>query len=287
MCFPTPLRLLILTFFATALTACAHVRGGAADDPELAALYEQDQADRRGVTEWDAATDRRDAERRQRARTLLDDGRARTGADFYHAAMVFQHGDDSADHRLAHELASRAEAMGHAPARWLAAASLDRWLRSTGQPQRYGTQYEEVDGRLYLQPIDTAAVTDSERRRAGVETVADIRARLARENGTAVGSLDPPPARTGEDGPRVELVGGLTALSRQVRYTDAARAAGVAGRIRIQLVVLADGSVGEAFVVDGLGHGLDEEALRVVRQARFTNPTGQAQEIRIALPVAP
>jgi len=43
--------------------------------------------------------------------------------------------------------------------------------------------------------IDTLAVTDAERRRAGVETLDGIRARLARVNGTAEGSLEPAPER--------------------------------------------------------------------------------------------
>nr|WP_240978687.1 energy transducer TonB [Longimicrobium terrae] len=178
--------------------------------------------------------------------------------------------------------------MGNDRARWLAAASLDRWLLSTGQPQRYGTQYLEQGGRTYLQPIDSTAVTDEERRRAGVETLDGIRARLARVNGTAEGSLAPPPARAeADEGPRVELVGTVADLARQVRYPEAARAAGITGRVRVQLTVQPDGTVGEIFVVDGLGHGVDEEVLRVMRAARFTNLTGEPHEIRMVIPVAP
>jgi TonB family protein len=283
---PAPRSVVLASVLLLALGGCAAAgRGGSPDDPELATLYEQDQADRRG-TDW-TGVDRRDAERRQRAREILDAGRARTGADFYHAAMVFQHGSDSADFRRAHELASRAERMGHAPARWLAAASLDRWLLSTGQPQRYGTQFNEVDGRTWLSPMDTLALTDAERSRAGARTLDQTRAYLARVNGTAEGSLEPMPAQPERERPGVALVGTLDELARQVRYPDAARAAGVAGRIRIQLTVQPDGTVGEAFVVDGLGHGLDEEALRVIRGARFTNASGEPHEIRVALPVAP
>jgi TonB family protein len=56
------------------------------------------------------------------------------------------------------------------------------------------------------------------------------------------------------------------------------------GDVKVQLVVQPDGTVGEAFVVRGLGAGLNEEALRVVRQARFTNPSGEAAEIRLTIP---
>lgn len=280
------LALLAAVLSAGALSACATARGGPADNPQLARLYEQDQTDGEGRTVLGPEVDRRDAERRRQARALLDSARVRTPADYYHAAMVFQHGSDSTDFRMAHEMAVRAVELGSDRARWLVAASLDRWLLSTGQPQHYGTQYAEVDGRTYLQPIDSTAVTDEERVRARVETLDGIRARLARVNGTAEGSLAPPPART-EEGPRVELVGTVADLARQVRYPDAARAAGIAGQVRVQLAVQPDGTVGEAFIVDGLGHGLDEEVLRVVRAARFTNPAGVPHEIRILIPLAP
>jgi TonB family protein len=174
--------------------------------------------------------------------------------------------------------------MGHEPARWLAAAALDRHLLSTGEPQQYGTQFQIRDSTWYLSPIDTAAVSDAERRRAGARTLDEIRAYLARQNGTAMGSLVPPPKVEHAHEPTVELIGGLDKLVEQIEYPEAARAAGIEGRVRVQLVVLPDGSVGEAFVVEGLGHGLDEEALRVVRQARFVNHIGESWEIRLALP---
>jgi TonB family protein len=283
------LRLAILAaaFAAAAVSGCSVPRGAPADNPRLRELYEQDQADRRGTATLSPDVDRRDAERRRAVRFLLDAAQVRTAADHYHAAMIFQHGSDSTDHRLAHELAARAEAMGSEPARWLAAASLDRWLLSTGQPQRYGTQFVEAGGRTYLAVIDTLAVTDAERRRAGVETLDGIRARLARVNGMDEGSLAPPPAAEERHGPTVELVGTVEELARQVRYPEAARAAGISGTVRVQLVVQPDGTVAEAFVVDGLGDGLDEEVLRVVRLARFTNPTGEPHEIRLRIPVSP
>lgn len=275
---------------AALLAGCATAPAVVADNPRLAALYAADQQDRRATPDsaW-STVERNDAERRRELRAMLERGEVRTGADHYHAAMIFQHGSDSTAFRQAMELAREAERRGHAPARWLAAASLDRYLLSTGRPQHYGTQFMEGRGALYLLSIDTLAVTDAERRRAGARTLDEIRAYLAEKNGTASATLAPPPAEAAEPQHErtVELVGGLDALARQVRYPDAARAARVAGTVRVQLTVKPDGTVGEAFVVDGLGHGIDEEVLRVVRAARFVNYLGEPWEIRLAVPVAP
>lgn len=269
---------------AAVLGACA-LRPAVQDNPALAEMYAQDQADRRGVVAWGAQTDARDGERRRRVREMLSAGAIRTAADHYHAAMVLQHGDTPADFMRAHELARAAERMGSVPARWLAAATLDRSLLSQGQPQRYGTQFSDVGGVWYLLPMDTLAVSDAERRRAGARTLDETRAFLREKNGTAEVSLAPPPQPEHREGPTVELVGGMDALAARIVVPQAARTANVQGRVRVQLTVLADGSVGEAVVVDGLGHGVDEEALRVVRQARFVNHTGEPHEIRIAIPV--
>lgn len=56
----------------------------------------------------------------------------------------------------------------------------------------------------------------------------------------------------------------------QPAYTDQARAAGVEGKVRVQLVVDENGAVVEARVLAGLGHGLDEAALAAARSWTFS-----------------
>lgn len=53
-------------------------------------------------------------------------------------------------------------------------------------------------------------------------------------------------------------------------YTDAARTAGVEGRVRVELTVDETGRVTRVVVLQGLGHGLDEAALSAARNATFT-----------------
>lgn len=55
----------------------------------------------------------------------------------------------------------------------------------------------------------------------------------------------------------------------QPAYTDAARAAGIEGKIRVQLTVDETGKVIDAKALTSLGHGLDEAALAAARAATF------------------
>jgi hypothetical protein len=115
---------------------------------ELRELYEADQADRRFSSpptpeQW-AEVSARDRERQARVHELLRSDRLAAADDFYHAAMVLQHGEGSEDILLAHILAAAAGFRGHEKAQWLSAAALDRYLHRTEQPQRLGTQYVRV-----------------------------------------------------------------------------------------------------------------------------------------------
>jgi len=72
---------------------------------------------------------------------MLSRGDITTGSDLYEAAFVFQHGDTPADYLLAHVLALDALTKGFNRAKWLSAATLDRYLQLIGQAQVFGTQY--------------------------------------------------------------------------------------------------------------------------------------------------
>jgi len=52
-------------------------------------------------------------------------------------------------------------------------------------------------------------------------------------------------------------------------YSDQARAAGVEGKVRIQLTVDVSGTVTAVRVLQGLGYGLDEAAIQAAKSARF------------------
>ncbi len=112
-------------------------------------MYEADQADRKWETppteeQWEGVS-RRDEERRDRVLEIVRAGDLKAADDYYHAAMVLQHGKGSEDIMISHILATVAGFKGHDGGRWLSAASLDRYLHRTEAPQRLGTQYIRVE----------------------------------------------------------------------------------------------------------------------------------------------
>lgn len=153
---------------------------------DLAKLYQEDQADREGTlqaTQW-AEVGKRDAERRKRVVEIVTAGGAKVADDYYHAGMVFQHGDKPEDYDQAHEWCLRALELDpeHPTARWLAAASKDRALMWRGKPQLYGTQFKQVDGKWILWEVDPS-VTDEERVKWDVPPLSIARKRVAELNG--------------------------------------------------------------------------------------------------------
>ena len=89
-----------------------------------------------------------------------------------------------------------------------------------------------------------------------------------------------------------EFAGGQAALLHylrdHLRYPALALREQAEGRVFMSFVVRADGTIAEATVLKGLGFGLDEEALRVVRQMPAWTPGYQAQHavaVRFTLPI--
>jgi hypothetical protein len=153
------------------------------DNRELAKMYEEDQADRMPKggkpIDW-SAVGPRDRKREARVKVLLEAGEIRTGKDFHRAAMVLQHASQAEDYLLAHEFCVVAIAKGEHEARWLAAATEDRFLMNIGRPQRFGTQYRSggQDQPVRLYQVGPG-VTDALRRELNVPTLAEARQREA------------------------------------------------------------------------------------------------------------
>jgi hypothetical protein len=95
--------------------------------------------------DW-AEVGKRDQERCQTVRKLLAGGKIQTGTDYYFSALVCQHSGEDTGFLLAHMLAVTAVAKGNAAAKWLAAATMDRYLQTLNQPQVFGTQFHQNDG---------------------------------------------------------------------------------------------------------------------------------------------
>lgn len=80
--------------------------------------------------------------------------------DLYHLSFLFQHGATSEDYERAHILALESERQGSEDAKWLTAATEDRYLLSLGKKQKWGTQFIPMeDGSQHLAPIEDDAIS--------------------------------------------------------------------------------------------------------------------------------
>lgn len=69
-------------------------------------------------------------------------------------------------------------------------------------------------------------------------------------------------------------------------YTEEARRRGVEGDVVLEIVVEANGRVGQVRVLQGLGSGLDERAVAAVRQWRFSPATRRGAAVSVMVEVA-
>ena len=83
------------------------------------------------------------------------------------------------------------------------------------------------------------------------------------------------------------IIGGLQTIMQDLKYPAVAAKAGIEGRVLVEFVVTKEGTARDARVVAGVGSGLDEEALRAVRQAQFTPAMkdGEPVPMKLTLPV--
>lgn len=148
----TILGALVISAFLWRIGGPSVAAADAKDSTEMKRIFDEDQGDRKNFApnmtpkqqvDWINKTGMRDAQRRKRVMELLKQNTLQTGNDFEEAAFIFQHGDKPDDYLLAHTLAMVAIAKGKSKARWIAAATLDRYLQKIKQPQIFGTQYSQ------------------------------------------------------------------------------------------------------------------------------------------------
>lgn len=85
-----------------------------------------------------------------------------------------------------------------------------------------------------------------------------------------------------------ELIGGLGSLQKMIDYPQDARDAGAQGRVIVQFIVDKNGNVTNPTIVKGVHESLDQEALRVVKQAEFTPGKVKGEPVRVqySLPIS-
>jgi len=154
---------------------------------ELYTLYQEDQGDRSGGSiDWGMVSDR-DEKRRARVNEILISDTLTHSDDYYHAAMIFQHGYTSDHYKKAYKLALRSVELnaGNAAGKWLSCAAEDRYMHSLDLPQIWGTQFRRDNGESpwTMEPFDRSLKTDEQRKAMGVRSLSESQARLNRMNG--------------------------------------------------------------------------------------------------------
>ena len=123
-------------------------RCGPDDMADLCRLMEEDQSDRTAPIDWDATT-RRDRERRAATLAIVRTRPLRTSGDYFHAALIMQHGEAWEDYAAAHLLASRGLQLAPEDRNLqrMAAAGWDRMMHAMGHGQWFGTNtFRNPDG---------------------------------------------------------------------------------------------------------------------------------------------
>lgn len=170
------------------LTACLplHTEQYISNNHRLLELFEADQ-DARSSNDIDwKMVSTQDKARREEVLSIIAKDGLHTSEDYYHAAMVFQHGEKADEIRTAYSLAWLASVMdpNNDATRWLSAAAWDRIMMRENMPQWYGTQFYKAspDAPWELYKIDESVVTDEERARMKVPPLETARERARKMN---------------------------------------------------------------------------------------------------------
>ena len=129
-----------LSLAATGVSAQSAPTAAAAPVSRVHQLEMEDQSENPGNISAAEFYRHGDA-RRAEVRKLLAEGKLTSGEDFSDAALLFQHGQTADDFLFAHILAVEGLIRGTKADKWIAAATLDRYLQAVNHPQVFGTQY--------------------------------------------------------------------------------------------------------------------------------------------------
>ena len=215
-------------------------------------------------------------------------GKSMVGAQSKVVFMVVQHNDQQAQEKYL-PLFMKAAKKGELD-RSLLPLMIDRVRTGKGQPQLYGTQlHERKGGGVQIQTIEDEVNVNVRRKAAGLPPLEEYYKQwgIKYTVPTATGNLNPPDLYY-NPGERkevpIEAIGGDDGIKAKLIYPDKAKENNIAGFVTIGYTVDKDGNTKNIEVVKGLGYGCDEEAMRVIKETKYTNKTGEDSEMRMRLP---
>ena len=152
---------------------------------ELKYLFDEDQYEclnqpRDGTLEYLALREKCKA-RIFKVKEILELDKSLSGDDFFHASIIFMHGDCPDDFWQAYTLFLKAADQNYIGSKRFAAAAFDKWLMYQGKPQKFGLQYVPDGVRLRLWDVDPET-TDIERADWEVPTLEELAKNLKNVN---------------------------------------------------------------------------------------------------------
>jgi len=215
-------------------------------------------------------------------------GKSMVGAQTKVPFMVVQHNDLDAQEKYL-PIFTKAAERGELD-RSLLPLMIDRVRTAKGQTQLYGTQLSEIKGGgIQIFPIEDEINVDIRRKAAGLTPLQNyykawgIHYLLP----TAEGNLNPKELYVNlkaREEMHVEAIGGDEGIYTRLRYPEKAKSAGITGHVTVQFAVDTAGNTYDVSVVKELGYGCDEEAMRVIKETKYTNKSGEGHELRMNLP---
>lgn len=144
---------------------------------ELKCLFDEDQYEclnqpRDGTQEYLALREKCKV-RIFKVKEILESDKSLSGDDYFHAGIIFMHGDCPDDFWQAYTLFLKAVDQNYQGAKRFAAAAFDKWLMYQGKPQKFGLQYVPDGVRLRIWDVDPET-TDKERADWDVPTLEEL-----------------------------------------------------------------------------------------------------------------
>lgn len=153
--------------------------------------------------------------------------------------------------------------------------SMLRLRPHTSNPRLYMDKYERVDTPTTSVESNADQEAREEEQRKRQEAREKKLAEMKREGeATGIYSIaDKMP----------HLIGGLGSIQSKIVYPDQAKATEIEGRVFVQFIVNEQGEVENPVVVRGIGAGCDEEAVRVMRLAKFNPGVHEGEEVKVKM----
>jgi TonB family protein len=200
--------------------------------------------------------------------------------------LVIQHNDTETQQKYLPLLTAAAE-KGELRASSLAIL-IDRVRTGRGQKQLYGSQLHETKSGIKLYPIEDEAKVNMRRAKVGLQPLEvylkDWKINYKVPTATHTNPADMYYIAENREVPAVEAIGGDELILTRLQYPAKAKEANITGAVTVEFTVDKDGSTKNISVVKGLGYGCDEEAMRVIKEARYSNKSGEDHDLRMKLP---